>query len=105
SSKRLARRLPSVKFVDGEPVPAEQALAADDQVGAEGFDSVQEGIGRARQVLVADGLALLIQDAQVHSPCVQVHATVESVLLLIEAHDRGLQMGKGKRKTANFSLP
>src|SRR3712207_8113019 len=54
-----------------------QALAGDDQVFAEGRDGGQEGAGFAGEVLVGGGLAGLVEDAQVHGPCVQVHAAID----------------------------
>ena len=84
----------------GEPVPGEHALAADDQALAEGGESVEEGIGAGGQVLLEAGLTLGVQDVDVHGPCVQIDAAVESVRLLIgwllvKAHHGLLAMGVG----------
>ncbi len=48
-------------------------------------------------VTVQDGLALGVDNAQVHAPGVQIDAAVESVALvvLIEAHHGLLAMGVG----------
>jgi hypothetical protein len=70
----------------GKPVPAEQALAADDEVVAVRGDGLVEGVGIGGQVLVEDDLAALVEDAQVHGVGVQIDAAVESVRLLVEAH-------------------
>src|SRR5262245_7587754 len=70
----------------GEPVPAEQAFDGDDQPVTKRFDGGEERIGPRRQVLVVDDLALVVEDAQVHGPGVQIDATVESVLLGVETH-------------------
>ena len=72
-----------------DPVPGEHALGADDEAVAKRLDGTQQGIGPAGQVAVEDGLAGLVEDAQVHGPGVQVNAVVESVLLGVESH-RGL---------------
>ena len=51
-----------------QPVPGEQALDADDDVGAEGGEGSEEGVGAGWQVDVADDGAGRIEDAQVHGP-------------------------------------
>jgi hypothetical protein len=64
----------------GEPVPGEHAFGADDQAGAEGFASAQQRLGPARQPLVKEDGAGLLEDAAVHRSGVQIDAGVESVL-------------------------
>src|SRR5262245_21067457 len=92
----------------GEPVPGEHALDGDDQAGvvgvvAEGSDRVEESAGIGSIVLVQDGAAALIEDAQVHASGVQIDAAVESValLVLIETH-RGLLAMGGRREPASW---
>ncbi len=79
----------------GQPVPAEQALAADDQPVAVGCDRLQESALLGRHFLVQDDQASLVEDAQVHGPGVQIDATVESVLLVVESHHGLLGYGWG----------
>jgi hypothetical protein len=72
----------------GQPVPAEQALAADDEVVATRRDGFEEGTGLGGQVFVHDDLAGVVEDAQVHGPGVQIDAAVESMLLGVETHGK-----------------
>jgi hypothetical protein len=54
-----------------------------------------QGAGLGGELAVQQGLAGLIEDAEVHGSCVEVHAAVESVLLLVETHHGLLAMGEG----------
>jgi hypothetical protein len=56
---------------------AEYALDADDQPVAQGCHGPQESLGPAGEVLVADHVAVVVEDADVHGPSVQVDAAVE----------------------------
>src|SRR5262249_29620878 len=76
-----------------EPVPGVHALDADHDVVAERGDRFAEGLGPGGDVLVEDDGAVLVEDAEVERPGVQVDAAVESVGLIIETH-HGL-LGKG----------
>jgi hypothetical protein len=78
-----------------EPVPGEHALDADDQVVAERGDGLEKGLGIAGQIAVEDDGTGCIEDAQVQSPCMEVDASVESVLLGVESHDGLLGFGWG----------
>src|SRR5262245_54331931 len=60
----------------GEPVPGVGALAGDRAVGAKGIEGGEEGVGVGRQVASEPGVALLVEDDDVHGPCVQVDAAV-----------------------------
>src|SRR5579872_2767230 len=70
----------------GEPVPGEHALDADDESGAEGCDGAEKALRPAGQVFVEDDESVVVEDADVHGPGVQVDAAVESVGLVVEAH-------------------
>jgi hypothetical protein len=71
----------------GEPVPAEDALDADDEVIAIGRDGPEEALGLRAQVAVQEDLAgLVLEDAQVHGASVKVDAAVVSMLASVEAH-------------------
>jgi hypothetical protein len=71
----------------GEPVPAEDALDADDEVIAIGRDGPEEALGLRAQVAVHEHLAgLVVEDAQVHGASVKVDPAVVSMLASIEAH-------------------
>lgn len=49
-----------------EPVPGEQTLTADHEVGAEGRDGREECLRPARETPVENGLAGPVQDADKH---------------------------------------
>jgi hypothetical protein len=48
----------------GQPVPAEQALAANNDVGAKRSDGSEESVGTARQAAVENDVASAVKDAQ-----------------------------------------
>jgi hypothetical protein len=52
----------------GEPVPAEQALATDDDAVVEARDGLQQGVEVTRQVLVQNDGAGCVADADVRVP-------------------------------------
>src|SRR5262249_34536465 len=60
----------------GEPVPTVDALAGQRDAGAEGRDGSEEGVGAGGQGVVQADVALLVEDGDVHGPCVQVDAAV-----------------------------
>jgi hypothetical protein len=71
----------------GEPVPAEDALDAADQVVPVGLDGPEEGVGLAAQIAVQDDLAaFMVEDAEVHGPSVEIDPAVVSMLASVEAH-------------------
>jgi len=59
-----------------EPVPGEDALAANHQVVSVRSDGFQERFRLRRQVLVEEPLTLSIQNAQEHGSCVKINTTV-----------------------------
>src|SRR6266545_3524565 len=70
----------------GEPVPGEHAFDADDEVLAEGSDGSEESVRAAGEVDIGDDSAGGVEDAEVHGPGVQVDASVEAVLAVVETH-------------------
>ena len=70
----------------GQPVPGEQALAADDEAVAEGGQRRQQLVGLRRHRPLADDGAAAVEDAQRQGSGVQVDAAVESVRVGVEAH-------------------
>jgi hypothetical protein len=78
-----------------QPVPAEQALASDDQVVTVGGDRLQESRRVRRYFVVQDNLTGVVEDAQVHCPGVQIDPAVESVSVVVKAHHALLGMGPG----------
>ena len=84
----------------GEPVPGEHAFDGDCQTVTIRRHGVKERARVGGIVLVQDGVARHVEDAQVHAPGMQIHTAVESVRLLIErlfveAHPGLLAMGVG----------
>jgi hypothetical protein len=71
----------------GEPVPGEHALDADES-RTKRRHGAQKSFGAAGEVLVADDVALVVEDAQVHGPGVQIDAAVESMPAGVEAHGK-----------------
>jgi hypothetical protein len=70
----------------GNPVPAEHAFDADDDAIAKGSDGVQESLGVARKVAVEDDVAVVIEDAKIHAPCMQIDPAIKSMGLAIVTH-------------------
>ncbi len=75
----------------GDPVPGEHALDADHQAVAKGRDGLEQRFWAAGQVPVEDGVAVLVENADVHAPGMQVDAAVESMLCRVKPH-RGLRV-------------
>jgi hypothetical protein len=69
-----------------EPVPGKHTLGTDDDVFSVWVDGIEEGIGVGRQVAVKDDLAMLVKDADVHGPGVEIDTAIEEVLFGIESH-------------------
>ena len=70
----------------GEPVPGEHALAADDEVFAEGLDRVEEGIRLGGEIAFEDGFAFGGENVHEHGPGVQINAGIELVWLVVVWH-------------------
>jgi len=79
----------------GEPIPGEHAFDGDDETVAIRSDGIEEGAGLSGKLAVQERLTGVIEDAQVHGPCVQIDAAVESVRLDVKAHHGLLAMGEG----------
>jgi hypothetical protein len=62
-------------------------LDADDEVAAVRLDGPQKGLGLAAQVAVKHDLAaLVVEDADIHGPSMQIDPAVASMLASVEAH-------------------
>jgi hypothetical protein len=72
----------------GQPVPAEEALAGDHPVIAEGRDGFEKGARLGRHFLVQHDGAGLVEDPQVHGSGMQVDPAVEAVRLVVETHHK-----------------
>jgi hypothetical protein len=70
----------------GDPVPGEKALDADDHVGAEGSEGLEETLFVGGDLLLTDDVAGLIEDADGEEPGMEIDATVELVLTVVESH-------------------
>jgi hypothetical protein len=73
----------------GDPVPAEEALDGHDQAFAVGLEDAQEFLSVAGELLVDDGLAVLVEDADIEAASVEVDAAGVNMLFRVESH-RGL---------------
>jgi len=76
-------------FVDaqiGQPVPAEHAFHANHEPVTERLDRPQKVVRLGSHVSMQTLVALAIEDAQIHLPCVQIDAAIEFVLLIVESH-------------------
>jgi hypothetical protein len=69
-----------------QPVPGEHALGAHNQVVTEAVDGVHELARLGPDVSVQKLVAIMVEDAQVHPLRVQVHATIVSMLDVVESH-------------------
>jgi len=87
----------------GQPVPAEDALGADDEIVAVGPGGLEEGLALAGDSFVQDDRAAAFENAQVHGPGMEVDATVEPVLLPIES--QGTPPGRGCTRWGSRILP
>ena len=70
----------------GDPVPGEQALDGNDDIGAIGGERVQEQLLAGRDLRLQDNRACVVEDANGQQPCVQVNAAVKSMGLAVETH-------------------
>src|SRR5207247_2554276 len=61
-----------------EPVPAVDALAGDEESGAEGLDGAEEGFGLGGEVAGEAGLPVVVEDDEEEGPGVQVDAGIKS---------------------------
>jgi hypothetical protein len=62
----------------GEPVPAVDALAGDEQSVAEGLDGAEEGFGLGGEVACEACLPFVVEDDEEEGSGVQIDAGVES---------------------------
>jgi hypothetical protein len=72
----------------GEPIPGEDALHSHCDIFSVRGDGLEKEVRVSGHVSVQNDLAVLVQDAQVHGPGVQIDSTVVSVLLGVESHLR-----------------
>jgi hypothetical protein len=69
-----------------DPVPGEEALDADDDIGAERSQGVEEDLFAGRNFRLSDDIAALVEDADGEEPGMEVDAAVELVLPVVEIH-------------------
>ena len=84
-----------------QPIPAEHAFDADHQILAVRFNQPEKRHRIRSNVLMHQDLALLIHDAHVHPSGMQVLATLELMLILVESHFWLLVKGVAKSKGHN----
>jgi hypothetical protein len=73
-SKNKRDRFPVAKI--GKPVPDEQAFDGDDNVFPVRLDGPEKGFRGGFEVFVKHGIALLIQNADVHGSGVQIDTAI-----------------------------
>jgi hypothetical protein len=69
-----------------QPVPTEHTFHTDDEVLEIGENQVVKCLGVRFDVLVNLGFSLVIDDAYIHFPCMQIDAAIVLVLLIVESH-------------------
>ena len=77
--------MPSWVHRAASQVPGEDAFDGDDEIIAIGCNGLEERVWVGLQMAVQDDLPLLVQDADVHGPSVQVDATVKLVRRGVES--------------------
>ena len=75
---------PGAKF--GQPVPAEKAVARDDQILPIQFDEPEECSSRRGDLSVGQAFAVSIDDASVEGTCMEIDTGVVSMSLVVESH-------------------
>jgi hypothetical protein len=69
-----------------DPVPGEHALGANSQIFKKGKDYIEQQFRIGLDIFVDPGFALLVDDAHVHFPCMQIDAAIEFVSLIVKSH-------------------
>jgi len=70
----------------GDPVPGEETLDADDDVGPVGGEGLEEQLLVGRNFRLADDLSGVVEDADGQEPGMEVDAAVELVRPVVEVH-------------------
>ena len=68
------------------PIPAEDAFYGHEHIRHIGLDGVVEMVDVGRKVPVETCSAILVDDADVHRPCVKIDSGVELMVLRVESH-------------------
>jgi hypothetical protein len=71
----------------GQPVPGEEAFDANHQVRPVRCNRLEKGPRGCLHIPMQKDLSILIQDADLHGPGMQVNATGEFVLFGVESHE------------------
>jgi hypothetical protein len=79
----------------GDPIPGEEALDADGDVGSEGSEGIEEALFVGGEGGLTNDGAGLIEDADGEEPGMQVDATVASVRTGVELHHELRSAGVG----------
>jgi|GEM_PF-1618843 len=56
----------------GQPVPAENALHANNDIAPKRFNGLKKSVGLAGNVFVIDLFSIFVQNANIHGSCVQI---------------------------------
>lgn len=70
----------------GQPVPGEDALDGHDHILPIRGDDREEGLFAGWAIVMGLDLSLLVENAHIHGPRVQIDAAVKFVLLSVKSH-------------------
>jgi len=70
-----------------EPIPGEDTLYCDHNVLSVRRNGLQKGLRLGTDVSMEDYLSVMVQDAEIHGPGVEINATIVAVLLGVESHE------------------
>jgi hypothetical protein len=77
----------------GEPVPREDTFNSHDDILTMGHHDLEQGIWLGLDIAMHHNVTILVQDANVHAPGVQVDATIKLVRLGVESHKVSSSLG------------
>jgi hypothetical protein len=87
-------RQPVVGTQVSQPIPGKEAVDADDQILPRGRNRLEKWRWSRWHMALSQALSILVEEAEVHGPGMQVDATVELVRLGVEAHEVSSSVGR-----------
>lgn len=81
------KRHPCLGTQVSQPVPGEDTFNRDHHLFTIGGNGLEQRLRAGGQMAMHHDVTVLVQDANVHAPGVQVDATIELVLLGVESHE------------------
>jgi len=70
----------------GDPVSGKDAFDADDDIGSIGQNDMLKAVWRSSHILVEYDIAIIVHDADIHRPCVQIDADIKLMVFFVESH-------------------